>query len=183
MPGHIASLKNASILLDIDYDIEPEYEEIEFKRIEVELTDTPMSVSFSVYRKLRFQIYFKRRFNQGEFDSWKNKRMTGMRVKWKYNGDFKEKQIFEDYNKNFIKLTNLLLAVDSETLWKNIIAAKVDWFIKREYSSSYSRGKAIGLGKQYSFILSLALRSEFSTASLLHKTNIQVNWRIPLMLI
>ena len=147
MPGHISSLENALILLDLDYDIEPEYEQIELNLRELDLTDTPMRLTFSVYRKLRFQIYFKRRFNQDEFNSWKTKRMTGMRVKWKYNEDFKEKQVFEDYNKNFIKLTNLLVAVDSETLWKNIIAAKVDWFIKREESSSYSRGKAIGLGK------------------------------------
>ena len=140
-------MENESILLDIDYDLEPEYEHIELNLRELDLTETPMRLTFSVYRKLRFQIYFKRRFNQDEFQSWKTKRMTGMRVKWKYIGDFKEKQVFEDYNKNFIKLTNLLVAVDSETLWENIIAAKVDWFIKREESSSFSSGKAIGLGK------------------------------------
>ena len=108
MPGHITSLENALILLDIDYDIEPEYEQIELNLRELDLTDTPMRLTFSVYRKLRFQIYFKRRFNQDEFNSWKTKRMTGMRVKWKYNEDFKEKQVFEYYNKNFIKLTKNL---------------------------------------------------------------------------
>ena len=60
MPGHISSLENALILLDIDYDIEPEYEQIELNLRELDLTDTPMRLTFSVYRKLRFQIYFKK---------------------------------------------------------------------------------------------------------------------------
>ena len=139
VPSHISLLKNASILLDIDYDIEPEYEFIKLNLKKIELTGSPMKLTLSVDRQLRFLINFKRNFNQESFDSWKTKRTTGMRVTWKYNMDFKEKSIYKGYNRNFIKLTNLLVAVDSETLWKNVIAAKVKWFIKREDSSSYSK--------------------------------------------
>ena len=142
-------MENATIHLDIDYDVEPEYEKIELDFKTLELTETPMKLTFPVHRKLKFLIYFVRRFDQEEFNSWKTKRMTGMRVKWKYNKDYKEKQMFEDYNKNFIRLTNLLVAVNSEILWENIKAAKVEWFIKREESSSYSSGKTLGLGKHF----------------------------------
>ena len=142
-------MDNATIFFDIDYDIEPEYEKIKLDFKTLELTDTPMKLTFSVHRKLKFLIYFERRFDRDEFNSWKTKRMTGMRVKWKYNNEYKEKQMFEDYNKNFIRLTNLLVAVNSEILWENIKAAKVEWYIKREDSSSYSSGKILGLGKYF----------------------------------
>ena len=88
-------MENATIHLDIDYDVEPEYEKIELDFKTLELTETPMKLTFPVHRKLKFLIYFVRRFDQDEFNSWKTKRMTGMRVKWKYNKDYKEKQMFE----------------------------------------------------------------------------------------
>ncbi len=146
VPGEVSSMENASITLEIDYDVEPEYERIRLDFKSLELTKNPLRTTISVHRKLKFLIYFERKFKIEEFISWKNKRMTGMKVKWKYNQKVEQKPIFEKNNKDFIELANILQAVHSESyLWSIVKAAKVDWFIEREKSSSKST--TISLGK------------------------------------
>ena len=146
VPGEVSSMENASITLEIDYDVEPEYERIRLDFKSLELTKNPLRTTISVHRKLKFLIYFERKFKIEEFISWKNKRMTGMKVKWKYNQKVEQKPIFEKNNKDFIELANILQAVHSESyLWSIVKAAKVDWFIEREDSSSKST--TISLGK------------------------------------
>lgn len=130
-------MENASITVEIDYDIEPEYEQIKVDFKIMELTKSPLRMTISAHRKLKFLIYFERKFKQEEYLSWKNKRMTGMKVTWKYNQNVEQKSIFKKSNKDFIELANMLEAVQSESyLWRIIKAAKVDWFIEREDLSS-----------------------------------------------
>ena len=146
VPGEISSMENASITLEIDYDLEPEYEQIRLDFKSLELTKSPLRMTISAHRKLKFLIYFERKFQKEEFISWKSKRMTGMKVKWKYNKKVEQKPIFENSNKNFIELANMLEAVHSESyLWSIVKAAKVDWFIEKEDSSS--KTTTINLGK------------------------------------
>ena len=145
VPGEVSVMENASITVEIDYDIEPEYEQIKVDFKIIELTKSPLRMTISAHRKLKFLIYLERSFQQNEYRSWKNKRMTGMKVTWKYNQNVEQKSIFEKSNKDFIELANMLEAVHSESyLWGIIKAAKVDWFIEREDSSS--RYTTISLG-------------------------------------
>ena len=132
-------MENASITLYIEYDVEPEYEKIRFNFEDLVLDKSPIRLTFSVHRKLKFSIYFMRDFSFEEFNSWKKKRMTGMLVTWKYNQNFKNKAYFQKSNKDFIKIANMLVEVGSErTMWNNIKDAKVDWFVEKEYSYSWS---------------------------------------------
>ena len=145
VPGEVRVMENASITVEIDYDVEAEYERIKVDFEIIELTKSPLRMTISAHRKLKFLIYFERRFRQNEYLSWKNKRMTGMKVTWKYNQNVEQKSIFKKSNKDFIELANMLEAVHSESyLWRIIKAAKVDWYIEREDSSS--RYPAISLG-------------------------------------
>ena len=63
-------------------------------------------------------------------------------VGWIFGLFFLKNKLNEDVGLNddlFIKIANMLVEVGSErTMWNNIKDAKVDWFVEKEYSYSWS---------------------------------------------
>ena len=94
---------NISLFLQIEYDINKEFEKIELNYKEIELSENPMLVELQL-EKFRpyFDLVFKRDFvNEINFLSWKKKKMTGMKISWYYSEEFIPTR---NKNENFVSL-------------------------------------------------------------------------------
>ena len=120
---------NATIDIRIDHDIAVEQEYI---RIQYEEIDIGKNKSFEKKLNVRdcyssCRIDFTRSMTKEAFKKWKNKRFTGMRVTWKFNGNIEpEEKWVSSYlgsnNDMFCKIVNILKEGknNKDGLWEEI---------------------------------------------------------------
>ena len=121
------------IILEIDYDIHPEYECIYIDSVNDGCLNSTKNRYQTTLGKYAYKtIYFQRDFpNQDEIDKWKNKRFTGFRVNWycsNCTGALDARNTYESYesNKLFVKIANLIhTGTPSDRIW-NVIKSNIE---------------------------------------------------------
>ena len=119
------SVKYSNVTIDIriDHDLEAgeEYIRINFEEIDIGTKSITKELNVrDCYQSCR--IDFKRSMTAEAFRKWKNKRSTGMHVKWKFNGNIEPEEKWYSQNDIFCKIVNILKKGKNykDRLWEEI---------------------------------------------------------------
>ena len=115
VPEGIRKNGSISLVIDMDYDIEGiEYLQVSgsttkiWSRKRLNTTQKKYKKEFSLQGEEYYSVTYSRYFTSDEYELWKSKRHTGMRVSWYYNDTVHPDQKYLSDNQDFIALVNAL---------------------------------------------------------------------------